>query len=320
MIQVEGLTKFYGNVPAIEDVSFRVEKGEVLGFLGPNGAGKSTTMRILTGFLPPNAGTAWVAGINVAERPLDVQRNLGYMPENNPLYLDMTVTAYLGFAAAMKGMRRRERPAAIQRVVENCGLGSVAHRIIGHLSKGFRQRVGLAQSLVSDPPVLILDEPTSGLDPAQIIEIRNLIRGLKGSRTIILSTHILPEVSMVCDRVVIIHHGRVAAEGSLAALASDVQGEAVVRVSALGAPEPLRGRLAAVAGVKKVSLLGSSNGEARFEVRAEHGREIRPDLAAAVAAASGRLTELREERLTLEDLFVKIVSGERKAEEEAAHA
>ena len=320
MIRVEGLTKFYGSVPAIQDISFRVEKGEILGFLGPNGAGKSTTMRILTGFMPPTSGSAWVADMNVAERPIEVKRNIGYMPESNPLYHDMTVTAYLSHMASLKGVGGAARREAVARVVDSCGLESVASRIIGHLSKGYRQRVGLAQSLVNDPPVLILDEPTSGLDPAQIIEIRNLIRSLKGSRTIILSTHILPEVSMVCDRVVVIHHGSVAAAGPIDALATDAQGEEVIHVSAVGGADAIQGKLSTVPGVRQVRRTGASNGEVHFEVRAERGREVRPGLAAAVPAASGQLTELRRERLTLEDIFVRIVSGERKHEGEAAHA
>ncbi|MBI2177155.1 MAG: ABC transporter ATP-binding protein, partial [Candidatus Tectomicrobia bacterium] len=252
MIRVEGLTKFYGSVPAVEDISFRVKRGEILGFLGPNGAGKSTTMRILTGFMPPTSGSAWVADMNVTERPIEVKRSIGYMPESNPLYQGMTVTADLGHMASLKGVSGAARTDAVARVVDSCGLGSVASRLIGHLSKGYRQRVGLAQSLVNDPPVLILDEPTSGLDPAQIIEIRNLIRSLRGSRTIVLSTHILPEVSMVCDRVVIIHQGRVAAEGPIDALATDVQAEEIIRVSAVGGAEALQGKLSAVPGVRQV--------------------------------------------------------------------
>jgi len=319
LIRVEDLTKFYGAVPAIQDVTFQVAKGEILGFLGPNGAGKSTTMRILTGFLPPSGGTAWVADVNVAERPLDVRRSIGYMPENNPLYPEMTVRAYLSFVAAMKGVGGAERTAAVDRAIKSCGLESVAARIIGHLSKGFRQRVGLAQALVNDPPVLILDEPTSGLDPAQIVEIRNLIRGLKGSRTIILSTHILPEVSMVCDRVVIIHRGRMAAEGALDALTRQLQGEEILRVSVMGPGEAVRAGIAGVRGVRRVEHIGGAgDGEVHFEVHAEPGVEIRPEVAAAVAAASGRLTELHRTSLTLEDLFVQIVSRERPGE--AVHA
>ncbi|MCY3825725.1 MAG: ATP-binding cassette domain-containing protein, partial [Nitrospinae bacterium] len=215
MIRVENHTKFYGNLRGVEDISFQVAEGEVLGFLGPNGAGKSTTMRILTGYMPPNSGSAWVADVNVSDSPLEAQKNLGYLPENNPLYGDMTVRAYLNFVASLKGMSGAEKDAGIRRVIGSCGLEEVVDRLIGNLSKGYRQRVGLAQAMVNDPPVLILDEPTSGLDPAQIVEIRNLISELKGNRTLILSTHILPEVNMVCDRVVIIHQGQIAAEGAL---------------------------------------------------------------------------------------------------------
>ncbi len=320
MIEVEGLTKFYGNMPGIQDVSFKVEEGEILGFLGPNGAGKSTTMRILTGYMPPTSGTVRLDGIDVIEKPLEVQARLGYLPENNPLYPEMTVLAYLDFVAAVKGLRGADKAAAIDRVVGGCGLGDVASRIIGHLSKGYRQRVGLAQALVNDPPILVLDEPTSGLDPAQIIEIRDLIRSLKGNHTIILSTHILPEVNVICDRVVVIHQGRIAADGALDALAAGVEDEETIRVSALGPAEAIRSGLASVTGVRSVSLKEDEAGEeVHLEVSAGKGRDIRPDLVSAVSAAGGRLTELYRERITLEDTFVKIIGGESRNQEDAAH-
>ncbi len=313
MIRVEGLTKFYGSVPGIQDVSFNVAKGEILGFLGPNGAGKSTTMRILTGYMPPTSGLVTIADHDVSANPLEVQKLLGYLPENNPLYPEMTVKAYLEYVAALKGVRRADRKVAIDRVVGDCGLELVANRVIGHLSKGYRQRVGLAQALVNDPPVLILDEPTSGLDPAQIIDIRNLIRGLKGSRTIILSTHILPEVNLVCDRVIVIHQGRLAAEGALDTLASDIQKDELTNVSAIGSADALKSRLSAVEGVLSVNPRDDGPaGEVWFQVHSERGREIRPALAAAVSGAGGQLTELHRTRLTLEELFVKIIGGERK--------
>lgn len=321
MIRVENLTKYYGNLRGVVDISFRVEEGEVLGFLGPNGAGKSTTMRILTGYMPPNSGSAWIADCNVSEEPLEAQRNLGYLPENNPLYTDMTVKSFLGFVASMKGMGGADKDASVRKVIGSCGLEEVANRTIGHLSKGYRQRVGLAQAMVNDPPVLILDEPTSGLDPAQIVEIRNLISELKGSRTLILSTHILPEVNMVCDRVVIIHHGKVAAEGALDTLAANMQEDSIIRVSAIGGADALPGKMRAVPGVGRVELLGRSAGEeAHFEAHAKGGADIRSDLAAAVFASGGKLTEIRQVRLTLEDLFVRIVSGESKHDGEAPHA
>lgn len=301
----------------MEEISFQVAEGEVLGFLGPNGAGKSTTMRILTGYMPPNSGSAWVADVNVSDSPLEAQKNLGYLPENNPLYGDMTVRAYLNFVASMKGMSGAEKEAGIRRVTGSCGLEEVVDRLIGNLSKGYRQRVGLAQAMVNDPPVLILDEPTSGLDPAQIVEIRNLISELKGNRTLILSTHILPEVNMVCDRVVIIHQGQIAAEGALDSLAANMQADSTIRISAIGVAGALSDKMKTVPGVERVELLGASTGEeTHFAVHAKGGDDIRSDLVAAVFAAEGKLTEICQVRLTLEDLFVRIVSGEHKHDEE----
>jgi ABC-2 type transport system ATP-binding protein len=212
MIEVRNLTKRYGDLTAIRDVTFSVANGEILGFLGPNGAGKTTTMRILTGFMPASGGTITVDGFDVFEQSFEVRKRIGYLPENPPLYTDMTVDAYLAFVARIKGVASAEIAQASDRVLEVCGLTEVRHRLTGHLSKGFRQRVGLAQALIHDPPVLVLDEPTIGLDPRQIIEIRKLIRELAGNRTVILSTHILPEVSQICEKVVILAGGRIALE------------------------------------------------------------------------------------------------------------
>ncbi len=215
MIDVDGLTKYYGSIAAIDGVSFHVGKGEIMGFLGPNGAGKSTTMRVLTGFAPASKGSAKVDGYEVHEQPIEVKRRVGYLPENVPLYEEMVVRAFLSYVAEVKGIGRSKRRAEVDRVMEHCGLTAMGNRIIGHLSKGYRQRVGLAQALVGNPPVLVLDEPTVGLDPRQIIEIRNMIRELGREHTVLLSTHILPEVSMVCDRVIIINQGRIAAEDTM---------------------------------------------------------------------------------------------------------
>jgi ABC-2 type transport system ATP-binding protein len=215
MIEVCNLTKRYGDLVAVDDVSFSVAKGQILGFLGPNGAGKTTTMRIITGFMPPTGGTVSVAGFDTFTDSMEVRRRIGYLPENPPLYHDMTVAAFLRFVARVKGMGKAEIADGIERVLGLCGLAEVRDRLLGHLSKGFRQRVGLAQALIHNPPVLVLDEPTIGLDPKQIIEIRTLIKRLGGERTVILSTHILPEVSFVCEKVVIINDGRVAVEGML---------------------------------------------------------------------------------------------------------
>ncbi|TMB54891.1 MAG: ATP-binding cassette domain-containing protein [Deltaproteobacteria bacterium] len=218
MIEVANLSKRYGDRAAIRDVSFTAQTGQILGFLGPNGAGKTTTMRIITGFMPATSGTVRVDGFDVFEQSSEVRRRIGYLPENPPLYNDMAAVPYLRFAAKLKGMNRAAIEDAIERVLHTCGLTEVRHRLLGHLSKGFRQRVGLAQALIHDPPVLILDEPTIGLDPRQIIEIRSLIKTLRVQRTVVLSTHILPEVSQVCDKVVVINEGCVVLEDQLANL------------------------------------------------------------------------------------------------------
>jgi ABC-2 type transport system ATP-binding protein len=227
MVEVRGLTKYYGDFRAIQDVSFTAQRGEILGLLGPNGAGKTTTMRIVTGFMPATEGTAVIEGFDVAAQSREARKRIGYLPEIPPLYHDMTVSSYLKFVGRVKGVRRSELPAALERVVEKCFLTDVTSRIVSRLSKGYRQRVGLAQALIHNPPVLILDEPTIGLDPKQIIEIRGLIKELAAERTVILSTHILPEVSQICNKVVIINEGRVAVEKNLQELAQGASLEEV---------------------------------------------------------------------------------------------
>jgi len=250
MIEVHELTKRYGDRLAVNAVSFTAQNGEILGFLGPNGAGKSTTMRMLTGFLPPSAGTARVAGFDVIRQSDDVRRRIGYLPENPPLYPEMTVRSYLTFVARLKGLPRARVPGACDEAIERMGLTEVSRRLLGHLSKGFKQRVGLAQALVHEPEVLVLDEPTIGLDPRQIIEIRSLIRGLSGNRTVILSTHILPEVSQLCDKVVIINEGRVVCEDSRENLTRESSLEEVfLRLITADAAEPAPGAGQPSAGV-----------------------------------------------------------------------
>ena len=227
MIKVEGLTKRYGDVTAVEDISFQVKKGEIVGFLGPNGAGKTTTMRIITGFLPSTDGTVTVSGFDIFEQPMEVKRRIGYLPEHPPVYGDMTVEGYLKFVAKIRGVPRSGRAEAMDRVISHCGLKEARNTIIGKLSKGYKQRVGLAQAMIHDPEVLILDEPTIGLDPKQIIEIRELIKSLAGEQTIILSTHILPEVTMICQRCLIIDRGRIVADDSMENLTAQESLESV---------------------------------------------------------------------------------------------
>ncbi|MFQ5790727.1 MAG: ABC transporter ATP-binding protein, partial [Acidobacteriota bacterium] len=249
MIQVQRVTKKFGRTTAVEDVSFEVRRGEILGFLGPNGAGKTTTMRILTCFIPPTEGTALVAGYDIFDNPLKVKEKIGYLPEAPPLYPEMTVADYLDFVARIKGLKGPLRQERVEAVLDTCAIKDVRDMLNGQLSKGYRQRVGLAQALVHDPEVLILDEPTAGLDPRQIIETRELIKSLAGKHTIVLSTHILPEVSMTCERVVIINRGRVVAEDTPQGLTARLQGSQVLSVTVDGPEEPMRQSIGALPGV-----------------------------------------------------------------------
>jgi ABC-2 type transport system ATP-binding protein len=321
MIEVDGLTKYYGPVAAIQDVSFGVDKGQIVGFLGPNGAGKTTTMRILACYMPASTGSARVAGYDVFEQSLEVRRRIGYLPENVPLYSDLTVAAYLDFVADVKGLGRAERRRRVGEVMARCLIEDVRGRLIGRLSKGYRQRVGLAQALVADPEVLILDEPTIGLDPKQIIEIRSLIRSLAGEHTVILSTHILPEVSMVCEGVIIINRGRIVAKGSLDRLMHEMAPVARVQVQVEGPAELVSASLRALPGVTRVEPRGVTDGVGTFVVEADRARDVRRELFQLVAAQRWGLLELRSLGLSLEELFIRVVAGEEhEAEAESATA
>jgi ABC-2 type transport system ATP-binding protein len=314
MIEVENLTKRYGRHTAVDGISFRVHKGEILGFLGPNGAGKTTTMRILTCYLPPTEGTARVAGFDVFEQPLEVKRRVGYTPETPPLYPDMDVGSFLDFCAKIKGVPARERKTRIADAMEKTRVADVRGTLIGRLSKGYRQRVGLAQAILHNPDVLILDEPTAGLDPKQILETRELIKGLGGEHTIVLSTHILPEVSMTCGRVVIINKGRVVAEDTPENLTHRLQGAAGVRLEVKGAEEGLEATLSSVPGVKAVRHPRPGV----YEVDAESGRDVRPDLARAVVARGLDLLSLQQSGMSLEEIFLHLTTTDAAAETPAA--
>src|SRR5215470_13377602 len=280
MIEVQNLTKHYGPVTAIRDVSFNVAPGEIVGFLGPNGAGKSTTMRILACFMPASSGSARVAGYDVFQQSLEVRRRIGYLPESVPLYTDMRVGAYLEFVAEVKGVSRAERKGRVADVMARCLIGDVQNRLIGKLSKGYRQRVGLAQAIISDPHVLILDEPTIGLDPKQITEIRSLIKSLAGEHTVILSTHILPEVSMVCSSVVIIHRGSIVAQGPIDRLVEEFFPTARVQVEITSPPPYVRDGLRRIPGVVDVQDLpaGPSAAEGSYIVESARGRDVRAEI------------------------------------------
>jgi ABC-2 type transport system ATP-binding protein len=306
MIAVEHLTKHYGPKTAITDVSFSVEKGEVLAFLGPNGAGKTTTMRIITGALPATSGTARVAGYDCFDQPIELKRSIGYLPEVPPLYSEMTVTEYLTFVGRIKGLEPSRLPTSLDRVIEQLSLGEVRGRLIANLSRGFKQRVGLAQALIHDPPVLILDEPTSGLDPKQIIDIRQLITALAGSHTIILSTHILPEATAVARRVVIINDGRIVAEDSQERLSARLRRSEKVSLTLKAPPPDAQERLMTLPGVLSVHQDGANT----FLVEAELGYDPRDDLARFAVSNHWGLLELKLVTMTLEDVFLRLTQEE----------
>ena len=308
MIEVEGLTKRYGRTTAVDGVSFRVERGEILGFLGPNGAGKTTTMRILTCYLPPTEGTARVAGYDVFSQPMEVKRRVGYLPETPPLYPDMSVREYLDFCSRIKGVPAKERKTRVGAAIEKCRVGDVRDKLIAKLSKGYRQRVGLAQAILHNPDVLILDEPTAGLDPKQIIETRELIRGLAGDHTVILSTHILPEVSMTCGRVVIINKGRVVAEDTPDNLTRRLKGAGTIRVEARGEAASVLEAVRAVPGVLAAHPRGGHDGAVIVDVEAEAGRDVRAELAWAVVTKGYALLGLQQMGMSLEEIFLHLTT------------
>ena len=308
MIEVQNLTKRYGRTTAVDGISFKVEKGEILGFLGPNGAGKTTTMRVLTCYLPPSAGTAKVAGYDVFAEPLEVKRRVGYCPETPPLYPDLEVGEYLHFCAKIKGVLAKDRAAKVDDAMGKTKVGDKRSTLIGKLSKGYRQRVGLAAAILHNPDVLILDEPTAGLDPKQIIETRELIKGLGGDHTIVLSTHILPEVSMTCGRVVIISKGRVVAEDTPDNLTHRLRGAGGFRLEVRGEGPALEDVLRTVPGVVQVRLHSAQGGVSVLEAEAEPGRDVRAELAAAVVQKGYGLLGLAPVGMSLEEIFLHLTT------------
>ena len=306
MIEAVHLTKVFDRTQALTDVSFAVEKGEILGFLGPNGAGKTTTMRILTGFFPPTSGTAKVAGFDVLEQSLEVRKRIGYMPENPPLYNEMTVSSFLRFIARVKGVPKTKEKERTDYVVQRCALETVRGRLIGHLSRGYRQRVGLAQALIHDPEVLILDEPTIGLDPTQIIEIRQLIKGLAGEHTVILSSHILPEVEQTCGRVVIINKGKIIAVDTPERLSVSLRGVNVYTITVKLPSGSLEAKLKSIPGT--VEVRPQEGGV--YIIESDKETDIREQLADTAVREEAGLLELRPVAFTLEDVFVQLTTAE----------
>lgn len=320
MIHVEGVTKRYGPRIAVNDISFEVDRGEIVGLLGPNGAGKTTTMRVLTGFLPPTSGTARIDGFNVMEDPVEVKRRIGYLPETPPLYPEMEVGSYLEFVARIKGISGKEIGRRVDCVLDRTSSTEVRNSLVSKLSKGFRQRVGLAQALIHSPDVLVLDEPTSGLDPKQIIEVRRLIRSLSGEHTIILSTHILPEVSETCGRVIIINEGRIEASDTPQNLTAQLQGANTMLLEIEGPQAAVETRLQAVRGVRKVTCQGFPEGRLQWRVEAEKDNQLPRRLAEAVVNSGWGLYGMQTVGLSLEDIFLKLTSQEDSAMEAAIDA
>jgi len=298
-------------------MSFQVEKGEILGFLGPNGAGKTTTMRIITGYMPASEGTVRVDGFDVFDNPLDVRRRIGYLPENPPLYLEMTVMGYLRFVAKIKGVPKDKIHQEVARVMERASISDVKERIIDKLSKGYKQRVGIAQALLNDPPVLILDEPTIGLDPKQIHEVRELVKDLAGQHTVVLSTHILPEVEQTCHRVIIIDRGKIVAVDTPQNLRLQLQGAERVSIEVQGPASEIMSKLKAMPGVVTVQKIAENDSRHRFQVEGELRKDIRSDLARTIVQNGWGLYELQSATMSLEDIFLKLTTAE---ESETANA
>ena len=315
MISVKELTKRYARNTAVDHISFEVEKGQIVGFLGPNGAGKTTTMRMLTCFLPPTSGTATVAGFDVLEQPLEVKKRIGYLPETPPLYPEMRTVEYLTFVGKLKGLSGSELRQRIDSVCERCAITDVKNKLLGKLSKGYRQRVGLAQAIIHNPEVLILDEPTAGLDPKQINETRELIRSLAGNHTIILSTHILPEVEQTCEKVIIINKGKLVATDSVSNLQSRSRGVESMLVEVAGRNGDLdatkaQQKLEQVSGVSRVMFKERRENRSVFEVESCKDQFIRGDLARAVVQAGWDLNELRPASVSLEEIFLKLTTDQ----------
>jgi ABC-2 type transport system ATP-binding protein len=315
LIEVEHLTKSYGQARAVNDISFKVEKGEILGFLGPNGAGKTTTMRILTGYLPATSGVVRVAGFDVSEQSIEVRKRIGYLPETPPLYPDMTVRAYLDFVARIKEVPNSDLNKRVDEAMKMTNIVDRANEFIKRLSRGYKQRVGIAQAIVHNPDVVILDEPTVGLDPKQIIEVRKLIKGLAKDHTVILSTHILPEVSMTCDRVVIINKGKIVAVDTPDNLTTQLKGGERVHLKVRGEIEKLRSTLEEIEGIKQINVEEHEDtAPISATVESEQGLDLRGQIAAKIVGGGLELLELRGVNLSLEEIFLQLTTEEQAAQ------
>lgn len=313
MVEAKNLTKYYGDFLAIEEVNFQVQKGEIVGFLGPNGAGKTTTMRIITGFIPPSSGSAFVAGYDMVDKSLEARARIGYLPETVPLYVDMTVTDYLAFMGTIRRMTPQDIKSRSSYVIDVCRLGDYRNSQIRKLSKGFRQRVGIAQAVMHDPDVLVMDEPTIGIDPIQVVETRQLIKDLAGSHTVILSTHILPEVSMLCDRVLIIHEGQIVAEDTPKELGQRLQGVDRLEVEIQGPEAAVVETLEKIRGIIQVSPIRQDGDVIVYQVQARQGLDLRPTVSRSIISNGWSLLNLQLVNMSLEEIFLKLTTTEEES-------
>ena len=312
MIELKNITKYYGDFPAVTNISFKIEKGEIVGLLGPNGAGKSTTMKMITGFMPPTSGELSVGGNDIVSQSIEARRRIGYLPETVPLYTDMTVYSYIEYMGLLRGLNKKNIKSKVDNVIEICKLEDYRNSLISKLSKGFRQRVGISQAIIHEPEVLVLDEPTIGIDPNQVVETRQLIKNLSGEHTLILSSHILPEVSSICERVLIIHEGEIAASDTIENLSSLMSGKNKVEADIIGSPQAIVAELEKINGVKSVqfSINKSSNEFSTFSIESEINSDIRSEISKIIINNDWGLIRLQSMGMSLEDIFLQITTTE----------
>lgn len=312
MIELKNITKYYGDFPAVTNISFKIEKGEIVGLLGPNGAGKSTTMKMITGFMPPTSGELSVGGNDIVSQSIEARRRIGYLPETVPLYTDMTVYSYIEYMGLLRGLNKKNIKSKVDNVIEICKLEDYRNSLISKLSKGFRQRVGISQAIIHEPEVLVLDEPTIGIDPNQVVETRQLIKNLSGEHTLILSSHILPEVSSICERVLIIHEGEIAASDTIENLSSLMSGKNKIEADIIGSPQAIVTELEKINGVKSVqfSINKSSNEFSTFSIESEINSDIRSEISKIIINNDWGLIRLQSMGMSLEDIFLQITTSE----------
>ncbi len=312
MIELNNITKYYGNFPAVTDISFKIDKGEIVGLLGPNGAGKSTTMKMITGYMPPTSGELSIDNYDIVQQSIEARKKIGYLPETVPLYTDMTVYSYIEFMGKLRGINSKTIKNKVNNVVEICKLGDYRNSLISKLSKGYRQRVGIAQAIIHEPEVLILDEPTIGIDPNQVVETRQLIKNLSGEHTLVLSSHILPEVSTICERVLIINEGEIAASDTIENLSSLVSGTSTIEIDIIGSPQSVQTEIEKIDGVKAIDLWvkKSTNEFTTFSIETDISKDIRSEISKTIINNNWELLRLEAMGMSLEDIFLKITTTE----------